>query len=79
MTTEENKINGGAYRIEPLRGAENYVLWKIQMEDILVDMGLWEYVLGETEKPSATKSTDGTPDPMATRWATMDCKALTQI
>ena len=40
---------GGGYRIESLRGAENYVLWKIQMEDILVDMGLWEYVSGETK------------------------------
>ena len=34
------------YRIEPLKGAENYAVWKIKMMDILTDQGLWEYVSG---------------------------------
>ncbi|KIJ98734.1 hypothetical protein K443DRAFT_8923 [Laccaria amethystina LaAM-08-1] len=32
------------YRIEPLKGADNYAVWKIKMMDILTDQGLWEYV-----------------------------------
>jgi hypothetical protein len=74
MAVDNSKANiGGGYRIESLRGAENYVLWKIRMEDILVDMGLWEYVSGEKEKPA-----DNAKDQLQI-WKTMDRKALTQI
>jgi hypothetical protein len=75
MAADESKINGGAYRIEPLREAENYVLWKIQMEDILVNMELWEYVSGDM-KQLVDDEKNAT---LLQKWKTMDCKALTQI
>jgi hypothetical protein len=75
MAADESKINSGAYRIEPLREAENYVLWKIQMKDILVDMGLWEYVSGDMKQPVD----DEKNATLLQKWKMMDCKALTQI
>ena len=64
---------GGSYRIESLRGAENYVPWKVQMEDILVDMGFWEYVSGELKRPADSDAV------ALSKWKTNDRKALTQI
>ncbi|KAF8596611.1 hypothetical protein BDV93DRAFT_454612 [Ceratobasidium sp. AG-I] len=31
------------YRITPLRGTNNYNTWRIQMEDILTDLALYDY------------------------------------
>lgn len=42
--------NGGAYRIEPLKGPENHAIWRIQIENIMEDMSLWEYV-GNPQNP----------------------------
>ena len=41
---ETNNGSSNVYRIELLKGADNYVVWKIKMTDILTDQGLWEYV-----------------------------------
>lgn len=40
------------YRIEALRGLENYPVWKMNMTDILSDINLLEYVLSPALKPS---------------------------
>ncbi|KAG6806735.1 hypothetical protein H0H87_002295 [Tephrocybe sp. NHM501043] len=40
-----------AYRIDPLKGAENYAVWKIKMSDILTDLGLLGYVDGTSKAP----------------------------
>ncbi len=61
----------GSYRIDPLKGAENYPTWRVQMLDILTDMGLWEYASGETPLP-ADKA-------LAADWAKKDRKALTAV
>lgn len=61
----------GTYRIEALKGSENYTTWRVQMSDILTDMGLWEYVTGETPMP-ADKA-------LAADWSKKDRKALTCI
>lgn len=52
----------GAYRIEPLSGSENYVNWSLQMQVILMDMHLWEYVSGENTCP--IPSTNPAPPPI---------------
>lgn len=73
MAADSDKTtSGGGYRIESLRGRENYALWKIQMEDILVDMDLWDYVHGDKTKPAAD-------DALLPAWTKNDRKALTQI
>lgn len=68
MSTYEGS---GSYRIDPLRGADNYITWRVQISDILTDMGLLEYVNGEKPK-SADKAMQ--PD-----WIKKDRKALTVI
>lgn len=59
----------GNYKIEPLKGAENYNVWKVQMEDILTDLDLWKYVTGESTRPRIN----------AEEWAKRDRQALTAI
>jgi hypothetical protein len=39
------------HRITPLHGTENYNTWRIQMEDILTDLDLYQYVSRSTLKP----------------------------
>ena len=43
MTTTESS---STYRIEPLKGAENYLAWRIQMSDILYAYEVWDHVEG---------------------------------
>ncbi|QRV77133.1 Copia-like polyprotein/retrotransposon [Ceratobasidium sp. AG-Ba] len=44
--------SSGLVRIPPLRGSENWRIWHVQMEDILGELELMEYVEGTTTKPS---------------------------
>ena len=67
-TTSETS---GTYRIDPLRGAENYITWRVQISDILMDMGLWEYASGEKARPS--------DEALIADWVKKDRKALTAI
>ena len=39
------------YRIEPLKGSENYTTWHIKMIDILMALELWGYVSGTIPRP----------------------------
>jgi len=41
---ESTTSTTSTYRIEPLRGSENYAVWKIKMIDILTDLGLIGYI-----------------------------------
>ncbi|KAK6996132.1 hypothetical protein R3P38DRAFT_2566229, partial [Favolaschia claudopus] len=59
------------YRIDPLRGAENFAVWKVRMSHILTDLGYDTHV---DEK--ATLPTD--PAELA-RWNKADRKALSTI
>lgn len=65
------EVYGGSYRISPLQGQENYIIWRIQMTDILTDMGLWDYVAGEI-KQSAKAAANAS-------WLQKDRRALTHI
>ena len=40
----ETNGSSNVYWIEPLKGVDNYMVWKIKMMDILTDQGLWEYL-----------------------------------
>jgi hypothetical protein len=70
MATSTNESSGN-YRIDPLRGAENYTTWRVQISDILTDMGLWEYTTGTITKPTDPAKLE--------EWQKKDRKALTAI
>ena len=61
----------GSYRIEPLKGPENYFTWRVQLMDILYDLSLWEYVAGTLTMPADPAQQEA--------WKKSDRKALTVI
>ena len=65
------ETNGSnVYRIEPLKGADNYAVWKMKLMDILTDQGLWEYVHPGTAPSDAKQKT---------AWEKKDQTALSTI
>lgn len=69
MSTSHN--NNSVYRIEPLRGTENFAVWKVRMRHILTNLGIANHV-----EPGAMTPLD--PSLVAT-WKASDQKALTTI
>lgn len=61
----------GSYRIEPLKGPENWLSFQVQIQDILTDTGYMEYVDGTNLRPS--------DKPLQPDWDKKDRKALTII
>ena len=45
-STNDPKDSSNVYRIEALKGAENYATWRVKMEDILTSLDLWDYARG---------------------------------
>lgn len=39
-------------KIETLKGADNYFSWQIQIQDVLTELKLIGYSLGETTQPT---------------------------
>ncbi|KAJ8468724.1 hypothetical protein ONZ45_g17140 [Pleurotus djamor] len=75
MSTQSTSSSSTSiYRIDPLKGAENYSVWKIKMTDILTDLGLIGYVDGSERKPN-----DDAPDLDKTAWSKKDKQALCTI
>ncbi|OJT11738.1 Retrovirus-related Pol polyprotein from transposon TNT 1-94, partial [Trametes pubescens] len=62
--------SSSSYRIEPLNG-DNYHTWRIQMQDILAELELWEYVSGNNTLPANTTQQSA--------WCKKDAKALRAI
>lgn len=61
------------YKIEPLRGSDNYPVWKVRMKHILTDLGHFSsHVSGPNAKPP-------TDPAQLTAWNTADAKALSTI
>ncbi|KAJ3473639.1 hypothetical protein NLI96_g12899 [Meripilus lineatus] len=60
-----------SYRIKALDGSDTYPIWRVQMQDILTDMNLWDYVTGTQKQPTEAAG--------RTSWTTSDRKALTAI
>lgn len=59
------------YKIEPLRGAENYSVWKVRMQHILTDLGYDDHIKDSAAVPA---------DPaLVAAWNTKDRKALSTI
>ena len=56
------------YLIKPLRGAEDYICWRVQISDVLKVLDLWEYTSGAIACPSDAAS--------AVDWYRKDRKAL---
>ena len=69
---DSNSASTNVYQIEPLKGPEHYPVWKIQMMDVLMDQGLWEYANGDKLKPADTHA--DYPD-----WIKKDRSALSSI
>src|ERR1700761_6811915 len=57
--------------IEPLRGADNFQVWKIKMTDVLTDLSLDDYII-----PTAAEPADATAK---APWKKGDRKALATI
>src|SRR6201995_5394822 len=58
-----------AYKIEHLKGTDNYLAWQTKMYDILSDAGLIDYAIGRRLRPEAD----------AESWVANDRRALTMI
>ncbi|QRW09874.1 Retrovirus-related Pol polyprotein from transposon TNT 1-94 [Ceratobasidium sp. AG-Ba] len=76
MSDMNSSSGTSVYRISPLHGTENFNTWRIQMEDILTDLGLFDYVSGTSQFPPydlvkvpdpTAVGADGKPDPNATK------------
>ncbi|KAF5335922.1 hypothetical protein D9758_018331 [Tetrapyrgos nigripes] len=59
------------YKIEPLKGGDNYRTWKVKMIDILTDLDLLEYVDGSHAEPADQSAKED--------WKKKDRKALSTI
>ncbi|KAG9103904.1 hypothetical protein FRC07_009901, partial [Ceratobasidium sp. 392] len=46
MSDMNTSFGTSVYRISPLHGTENFNTWRVQIEDILTDLGLFDYVTG---------------------------------
>ncbi|QRV99178.1 Copia-like polyprotein/retrotransposon [Ceratobasidium sp. AG-Ba] len=55
-TTAVLPSSSGSIRIPPLRGSENWRIWRVRMEDLLGELELMEYVDGMKAKPSTGAS-----------------------
>ncbi|QRV77019.1 gag-polypeptide of LTR copia-type [Ceratobasidium sp. AG-Ba] len=57
--SDTNMSSGtSVYRISPLHGTENFNTWRIQMQDILTDLDLMDYVTGVKKFPPYDIKTD---------------------
>jgi gag-polypeptide of LTR copia-type/Zinc knuckle len=70
-----------SYRIDPLKGIENYATWKIKVIDILDDMGLSEHIEGPLPVPQSASTSSGKTASQSkdADWDSKDRKALTAI
>lgn len=71
MSTESTST----YRIDPLRGADNYAVWKVKMTDILTDLSLIDYI----SATAPTLASDQSKTTTIQNWTTKDRKALSTI
>ena len=55
MSDNASNSPTNVYCIDPLKGAENYSIWKIKMTDILMDLSFYEIVTGTNTRPTDNK------------------------
>src|ERR1700761_1800536 len=61
------------HRITPLQGSADYASWKVQMLDVLTDLGLEDCVAADAKAPDESDKKEHT------KWVKMDRKALSAI
>ncbi len=64
-------MNYSGFKIEPL-GKENFDIWKIQVEALLIKNGTWKYVTGSCVKPNE-------PANKVAEWESEDAKAKSDL
>ncbi|QRV90412.1 integrase core domain protein [Ceratobasidium sp. AG-Ba] len=94
MSDTNMSFTTSVYRIPSLQGTENFNTWRIQMQDILTDLELIDYVTGAKAYPSdtlpntgsgkqtasmSTQTTSTKPNDDQKAWSKADRKALSQI
>ncbi|QRV97795.1 integrase core domain protein [Ceratobasidium sp. AG-Ba] len=94
MSDTNMSYTTSVYRIPSLQGTENFNTWRIQMQDILTDLELIDYVTGAKAYPSdtspntgsgkqtastSTQTTSTEPNDEQKAWSKADRKALSQI
>lgn len=68
-STNNPKDSSNIYRIEALKGAKNYAIWCVKIEDILTSLDLWDYaqgVVAVSTTPTAQQVVQHTADTAAT-------------
>ncbi|KAG8723619.1 hypothetical protein FRC09_002536, partial [Ceratobasidium sp. 395] len=62
-----NNVSDNHYKIDRLKGRENYAIWKIQMTDMYEENDLWKYVTSpDSTQPIIRTATAGTVTPGGT-------------
>ncbi|QRV90226.1 gag-polypeptide of LTR copia-type [Ceratobasidium sp. AG-Ba] len=94
MSDTNMSFTTSVYRIPSLQGTENFNTWRIQMQDILTDLELIDYVTGAKAFPSdtppktgsgkqtastSTQTTSTGPNDDQKAWSKADRKTLSQI
>lgn len=60
-----------SYRIDPLRGEDNYNAWCVQITDLLNELEIWDHVSGNKPRPTEAA--------LLPEWKKKDAKALRAI
>lgn len=60
-----------SYRIDPLRGEDNYNSWRVQITDLLNELEIWDHISGDEPRPTEAA--------LLPEWKKKDAKALRAI
>jgi hypothetical protein len=64
------KVQSSKFEVEKFNGKNNFVLWKLKMQDLLVQQGLQKALAGKIKKPTSMTDED---------WEDLDARALSTI
>jgi hypothetical protein len=64
------KMQSSKFEVEKFSGKNNFELWKLKMQDLLVQQGLQKALAGKTKKPTAMTEWE---------WEDLDVKTLSTI
>jgi hypothetical protein len=64
------KMQSAKFEIEKFNGKNNFELWKVKMQDLLVQQGVVKALLGKSKKPESMSDKE---------WEDIDARALNAI
>jgi hypothetical protein len=64
------KVQSSKFEVEKFNDKNNFELWKLKMQDLLVQQGLQKALAGKTKKPTSMTDED---------WEDLDARALSTI